>query len=81
MPEITNQSLNSYFCFHVYNYVASVEQSKKDTSPENCMHDHGTEPSKVGGESENPWIQKENLIDPGGDMEPPIEGIAITRII
>ncbi|XP_068676461.1 MAP kinase-interacting serine/threonine-protein kinase 1-like isoform X2 [Montipora foliosa] len=57
------------------NGKASVEQSKKDTSPENCMHDHRTEPGKVGGESENPWMQKENLIDPGGDMEPPIEDI------
>lgn len=49
----------------------------KESSVENSIQDHKTESIKCRDATENLCLKKENLMDNGGDIDPPIGGIVL----
>ena len=49
----------------------------KESSVENSIQDHKTESINCRDATENLCLKKENLMDNGGDIDPPIGGIVL----
>lgn len=52
----------------------------KESNVENSNQDHKTESIKCRDATENLCLKKENVIDNGGDIDPPIEGIVLLEV-
>lgn len=52
-----------------------IESKEKESNVENSNQDHNTESIKCRDATENLYLKKENVIDNGGDIDPPIEDI------
>ena len=52
----------------------------KESNVEKSIQDHKTEPIKCSDATENLCLKKENIIDNGGDIDPPIEGIVLLEV-
>ena len=54
--------------------------NKKESTSENCAQDLKPESVTGGNETENTCRKKESFVDYDGDIEPPIEGMAVILI-
>ena len=52
----------------------------KESNVENSNQDHKTESIKCRDATENLCLKKENVVDNGGDIDPPIGGIVLLEV-